>query len=518
MSLGRQLFKHASIYSFATILGKLASFLMLPVYAYVFDVEGYGVIGMIEAGLGIITVLFAGGFSTAIMRIYHEQNQARKKLALSTGILIMWGLTVPIIILPLIFSASISHVLLGNAKYYPFICLSLVSFVFDVTGSSASTYLIINQRSMLYSAIGLLRLFLGLALNIWLVVILQVGLIGVFLSSLVTALVGTLLFHILAIKENGWGFDRNIAVKLLKFQLPFIPADLIGFVGRQAERIVVRILIGLQGVGILEMAYKFPPLLNLLISIPFTLAWRTKSIEIAEQEGAPEIIAGMFTRYLFFMISAGLIMAVTIQDVLILMTPPSFWTSARIARIEILTTILTGCTTYLSFGIIYRKETKIFAYVRAVVTPIKIALSFSMITMWGLAGAAYSALIAEAITTFWIVRKSQGIYRIPLQYWKIVGMAASAIVIYAMLNGNHYHSFRPAVYAREQILPVVADFLGSTPLGEWKSGKIIKLIMIKQDTVISLFFNTLLSISFIATICFLRIVFFTHKPREVNNV
>lgn len=518
MGLGRQILKHSSVYSATTILGKLVSFLMLPIYAHIFKTEGYGVVGMIEAGLGILTVLFIGGFNTGIMRIYHEQSDDRKKLALSTGFLVVWGLTVPIVIFPMIFSAPISQLLIGNAKYYPLICLSLVSFVFDVTSSSASTYLLINHRSLHYSAIGILKLFLGLSLNIWLVIILHVGLIGVFIASLVTSFVGTLLFHILSIKANGLGFDRHIAVQLLKFQLPMMPGDIIGFIGRQTERILVRILIGLDGVGVLEMAYKFPPLLNLLISIPFSMTWRTKSIEIADQNGAPEIIADMFSRYLFIMISAGLIMAVTIQDVLILLTPSSFWASARIVRIEIITTILTGCTTYLSFGIIYRKEMKIFSYIKSVVTPIKIAFSFTMISTWGLAGAAYSALIAEVITLVWIIRKAQGLYRIPLQYRKIGVMVAGAIVIYAMLNGNHYEGFKPAVYAREHVLPAIAGFLGSTPVGEWKSGKIINLIMLKQDQMISLFFNALFTILFIVTMPFLRKMFFSHKPNGVNNV
>lgn len=503
MGLGKTIFRHTAIYSVATVLGRLASFLMLPFYAHIFQAKGYGVIGMIDASLGILTVLFTGGFQMAILRIYHEQDENRKKLALGTGVRLVWVLSALTAVLPIVFSASISWVVLGNADYYPLICLALVTFVIDVAGQSASTFLIIKQKSILFSAVGFVRLFLGLSLNIWLVVILQVGLVGVFISSLVAASASTLIFHAVAIRDHGIGFDRKIARNLLKFQLPILPGEIVGFLGRQAERFLVRILINIEGLGVLEMAYKFAPLLNLLISIPFGRSWRTKSIEIAEQDGAPQIISEMFTRYLFFMIFTGLVLAVAMQDILELMTPQSFWAAKRIAQIEIVTTILAGCTTYLSFGILYRKATKIFTYVKSVLTPAKIALAFTLISAWGLTGAAYSAIIIEGITLIWIFRKSQGFYRIPLQYYQIAVMVGSAIIIFVLIDGNRYENFGPAVYAREHLLPILTGYLSKTPLGEWKSGKLIYLFRMKQDQVVSLLFNMLSSMMFLAVVPFL---------------
>ncbi|BET58370.1 lipopolysaccharide biosynthesis protein [Geobacter sp. 60473] len=517
MGLGRQIFKHTAIYSAATIVGKLASFLMLPFYAHIFQTKGYGVIGMIDASLGILTVLFTGGFQMAILRIYHEQEDHRKELALGTGVRLVWGLSALTVLLPILFSSPISRIVLGSAEYYPLVCLALVTFVIDVAGQSASTFLIIRQKSLLFSTVGLVRLFLGLSLNIWLVVILQVGLIGVFISSLVSAAVSTLIFHVVALRDHGFGFDRQIAGSLLRFQLPLLPGELVGFLGRQAERVLVRFLIGLEGMGVLEMAYKFAPLLNLLINIPFGRSWRTKSIEIAEQEDAPRVMGEMFTRYLFFMIFVGLVLAVVMQDILELMTPQSFWSAKRIAQVEIVTTILTGCTTFLSFGILYRKETKIFTYVKSVLTPIKIALAFTLISLWGLSGAAYSALIIEAATLVWIFHRSQGLYRIPLEYRRIGVMVGGAAIIFALLDGNRYEHFGPAVYAREYLLPGLTGFLQGTPLGEWKSGKLIHLFRMKEGLVVSLFFNMLASMMFLAVIPLLRGKKLLPGQHEVNN-
>ena len=481
----------------ATVLGRLASFLMLPFYAHIFQAEGYGVIAMIDTSLGLLTVLLTGGFQTAILRIYHEQGDRYKNLVLGTGIQLVWGLGALIVFLPLIFSVPLSSYILGSAEYYPLICLALVAFVIDVAGQSASTIQIIRQQSLLFSSINLVRLILGLSLNIWLVVILEVGLIGIFLSSLATAVVSTLVFHVVAFKEHRLGFDRGIAAQLLRFQLPLLPGEIISFLGRQAERILVRVLIGLEGMGILEMAYKFPPLLNLFISIPFQRAWRTKSIEIAEQEDAPLIISTMFTRYLFLMIFLGLILAVTIQSILELMTPPTFWQAVPVAQIEIVTTVLAGCTAYLSFGILYQKKTIIVSLIKSALTPAKIMLGFLFISAWGLRGAAYSALIIEIVTLAWITIKAQSLYRLPLEFWKIAFIVTVAFTLFLLLNGNDYSNFGPAVFMAEHWFSPLIAFLQTTPLGEWKSGKLVAIFQARQDQLISLVLNTVFSLSFL---------------------
>jgi O-antigen/teichoic acid export membrane protein len=497
MGLGRQTFKHTAIYSIATVLGRLASFLMLPFYAHIFQAEGYGVIAMIDTSLGLLTILLTGGFQTAILRIYHEQKDGYKNVTIGTGIRLVWGLGILIVIFPLIFSAPLSSFILGDAGYYPLICLALVSFVIDIAGQSASTIQIIRQQSLLFSSISLVRLILGLSLNIWLIVILDMGFIGIFLSSLATAIVSSLVFHIVAFIEHGLGFDRQIAAQLLRFQLPILPGEIIAFIGRQAEAILVRILIGLEGMGILEMAYKFPPLLNLFLTIPFQRAWRTKSIEIADQKDAPCTISAMFTRYLFLMIFLGLLLATTIQSILELMTPPIFWQSAPIAQIEIVTTILAGCTSYLSFGILYRKKTMILSLIKSVLTPAKIFLGFLLISTWGLQGAAYSALLVEIVTLVWIGIKAQALYRIPLEYSKISFMIAGAFIIFHLLNGSNYSDFGPAMYMGKHWFSPLMAFLQATPLGEWKSGKLVLVFQSRQDQLISLVLNTIFSLSFL---------------------
>ena len=497
MSLTRDTLKHTAIYSSATLLGKSASFFMLPFYAHIFQSEGYGVIGIIDASLGFLTILFASGFHVAITRIYHEEDGENKKRVISTAIWLIWVLGLITIPLPMLFSRFISSFLLGDAQYYGLVCLALITFAIDVSGQSAGTFLVIRQRSMLYSVVGIVKLFVGLGLNIWLVIILDVGLIGVFITSLINAVIGSIIFHWIAARSNGTAYDPRICRKLLKFQLPLMPSDFIAYASRQAERFLVRFFINLQGVGILEMAYSFPPLLNLIITHPFALSWRTKSMEIARQEDAPEIIGRMFSKYLYIMGFGALLMSVAIEDVIEIMTPVEFWGAVRIAKIEIMTTVLAGATTYIMFGLLYSKETKTIAVIRSVCAVIKIGLSFLFITMWGLLGAACSALITEIIILAWISWNSQRSYPIRIEYAKIAIIILSAVGIGFAVSYVDYTNFWPAIYLRTHALNDVRLFLSSTPLGAWKDGKLIGIFQARETQVVSLAFNLLFAMSYL---------------------
>ncbi len=514
MGLNREIFKHTSIYSFATILGRLISFIMLPFYAHIFQTEGYGVIGMIDASLGILGVLFASGFHVAILKIFHEEDEQNKKLVISTAIRLIWGLSLAAVVVPMIFSTQLSRIFLGSEKYSLLLLLSLITFVIDVSGQSASTFLIIKQKSIFYTVVGLIRLLIGIAMNIWLVLILNVGLIGVFITSLLMAVVASSLFHYAAFREHGFTYDKAIAKKLLQFQLPLMPGEIVSFASRQTERFIVRFIVGISGVGILEMAYKFPPLIILFITAPFMRAWRTKSMEIAEQEDAPLVIGKMFTKYFFVIVLVGLLLALTIQDILKIMTPPQFWEAVGIAHVEIITTIIFAANAFLIFGLYYKKKTTYISTIKTTVMLVKILISVILIHFFRLKGAAYSALMAETVMLLFITFKSQQCYPIKMEILKLSLITGYGISIYCLvhyINQTDYYAALTSSNNFHDLIRVLLDW----PL--FQRPVLLKLegiLTSKIGNIISLLFNFLSGLAFLLLMLYFR---FTKNTDGLQN-
>ncbi len=492
MSIVRSTFRHASVYTMAAVLGKLISFFMLPFYAHVLQDVGYGVIGMIETGMALLLSLMAYGAQGGIIRIYHEHTPESKPRVVSTGMILMGVVSLVLTSLVAVFARPLAGLLLESPDQADLLVMALAGFVFEITGISAASILLIKRRSMTFSIIGLVRLFMGLGTSIWFVLVLGWGLFGYFLSSMLTALVAAICFIVIAVRECGWTFDRVIARELIVFQLPLVPGNLASFVSRQVERVLVRFQLSLESVGVLEMGYKFPVLIGLLVTQPFMRSWNTTRTEIADEPDAPQRIGRVFTYFLMLVSFGGLLIVVNIRTVLELLTPPEFWPAYRIARVEVVTAILMGVYMHLSFGLYYAKETKTMALIRGVMSAVKVGLSFLFINLWGLYGAAYSAMVTQAALTTWGATISQRRYRIDLEWRKLALITVSAAALFVVLANVDLSGLSGYRWLRDSVLPWAVDGLSGTDLGEWKEGKILGLLGERAHLIADLVVRTLL--------------------------
>jgi O-antigen/teichoic acid export membrane protein len=490
----RETFRHTAIYSGASVLGRMISFFMLPFYAHILRDIGYGVIGMIDAALVFLSSLVGYQFQGAINRIYHEEPDVeRKKLVIPTGILLVAGLTASLMILVSLLSRPTSQLLLGSSDYWHLIIIATAGFAIDMVGTSAQTILLIKRRSVLFSIISLTRLITGIGLNILLVVILRWDLLGYFVAALVTSVVSTTISLTVAIRDCGLGFDRELARRLLAFQLPLIPGTFTSFFSRQIERILVRYQIDIATLGVLEMAYKFPVIINLLVTMPFMRSWGPKQMEIADEPGAPERMGRMFTYFFFLILFGCLLMAVNVPVALELLTPPEFWPGFRVARIEIMKIIVGACYGYLAFGLLYAKRTGKIARITMVVSVIKVALAYVMISNWGIYGAAWSGFIAMSIKLIWGSIWADRYYHLPIDWRSVMLILTVAVVIFLGIDSIETETIAawaaPVLEKSRDLLAGMQD----TWLGQWKNGKVLQILIEKSDLMLELGVKTLLA-------------------------
>lgn len=485
MSVDRDTFKHAAVYSAAAMLSKIISFLLLPFYAHILLDTGYGIIGMTDTALSFLMSLLAQGIRGATIRHYHEEETERgKRLVASTSVWVIAAASLVLVLLGAAGSKPLSSLLLGDSTRWHYLCLALATFYFDLVAESSGTLLIIRRKSVVYSSVGLLRLVLGLSLNIWFVLVQGMGVLGVFLAGLITAMVSSTVMTTIMVRAAGAGFDREIARKLIAFQLPLVPGSLASFFSRQAERVLVRFTNAIEAVGVLEMAYKFPVLINLLVHQPFMRSWDTGRVQIADEPDGPQRIGRMFTYAIFLLVASGLLMAVAIENALRLMTPDVFWDAHRIAKIEIVTVVMQGLVYHVNFGIFLRKATKEWAVLRGVTSGIKLGLSVLFVSLWGLYGAAFSACITALITLIWGGRLGFKHYSFPMEKGKILLLVVSAVAIFGVLEMADFSDDGWLEPARERWIPAAVDAFEGTFLGTWKDGKITRALDERGDLIL----------------------------------
>lgn len=498
MSNDRSTFKHAAVYSGAAVLSRMIGFVLLPLYAHELQAVGYGIIGMIDTAMNFLLSLLGQGIRGGLIRYYHEETEPEAKgRVVTTGTFLIAGSTLVIVLLMMLVSRPLSAFMLGDGDYWHLVCLGGGAFLFEITGQTASTIMIIRRRSLQFSAVNLVQLVMGLSLNILFIIVLRMGVVGFFLASILTAFTACVIYVGILVRWCGWGWDRVMARKLIDFQLPMVPGSLASFFSRQAERVLVRFNMAIESVGILEMAYKFPVLLTLLIHQPFMRSWDTRRVEIAEEPDGPQRIGRMYTYGLFLMLAAGLVMAVCIEDLLRIMTPQEFWIAHRFAKVEILTVLMQSSLYHFIFGIFYHKHTGEWAKVRGVTAVLKVGLSVLFIVKWGLYGAAFSACVTMVVTLVWAGRIGMRYYGFPIEKTKVLGMIAVAVAVFVVLQNADLTGWRSLDPARNIWLPNIAESLRGTFLGTWKDGKAVTLLLERKDLVVDLVARGLLSSLFV---------------------
>ncbi len=428
-------FKHALIYSGAGIIGKAVGFIMLPVYAHYLRGEGYGIIGMIDVVLGVVTLLIGYGIQGAMSRFYFEKKgEEERKQLISTAIILMFILVVCVSTPLLIFNKQVARLAFGDREMGFYIFLAVLTFIFSMSSRSAETYILIQQRSFFYGVLSLCKLILALSLNIYFIVYLQLGVLGYLYSGLVVAVLFSTFLHGYAFSNNGVHFVPKEAKAILHFSLPLLPGYVAMFIRNNTDRVLLRTFLGLAQLGAFEMLFKFATLIGLFVVEPFSKIMGVKSFEIADQENGPETLARIYTLVLFVMLFVGLILALEIPLILKILTPEEFWLGGTVAALAVLSRIIVASYYYLYFGLFYAKKTSKISLIQISSTAVSFIMCLLLIKPFGIFGAVVASCLTGIFQCTLSYFLAKPYYFIPFEWNKISTIFLCTALIFCFAN------------------------------------------------------------------------------------
>ena len=77
----KTLFKHTFIYGLATVLPRMLSFLLVPLYTKLFSDSEYGIITLVFSYIIFFNVILSYGMETTVFRFFTKQDQKTKSSA-----------------------------------------------------------------------------------------------------------------------------------------------------------------------------------------------------------------------------------------------------------------------------------------------------------------------------------------------------------------------------------------------------------------------------------------------------
>jgi len=460
----KSLISHAGTYGIAEFLRYSLGFLMIPVYTRYLTPSDYGVMAIVHLTIGILSIVLSMRIGDSIYRFYHDTDDPQQQRSvLSTACLGIPIISGVVVLGAAFFSNSLAYLILGEPQGKVYLILGLGELWCNLQISLFYSYLMVNERSVFYLVIAISKFLTAMLLNIYLIVFLQWGVLGFFISNLTTATIFLAVTYPYLLYKLGLCFSMATARKMLRYSLPIIPSSLSTLAVNQADRYFIRTYLSMADVGIYSLATKFGNIPFTLIRVPFMQIWVPRRYALYNAGVSPEFYARIATYFIFLMTFCGLSVSILIRDGITYFASQAFWPAAAYTPALVLCYIIYSLDSHVDFGIRISKKTELYTYVNLTTAILHIGLNYLLIPMLGLWGAAvtmFMSLVGKIVGLHLI---SRDLYRVPFEWLRIGGIILIASATYLVSSLFHTDNVIPSV---------ILDFLLvlSFPYTLWLSG------------------------------------------------
>jgi O-antigen/teichoic acid export membrane protein len=429
----RNLAKHSFVYMLGSVASRMVGFVMIPVYTRYLAPADYGVLELVSLTIDIVGMFAALGVHSAITRFYFDYDSQRDRDEVITTALVSTVILASIPTGILVWKAGfLSNLVFDDPQYAPYFRLLLTSNFLDMVVVVPMTVLTIREKSRVYVGFSLLRLTVSLTLNIYFVVVLQYGVVGILYSSLISISINTLLLGVVVLRKYRLRFSPAKAFQMLRFSSPLVVASVGTFVLNFADRYFLEYFCGVGIVGLYAVGYKFALGLSELLHRPFILMWNVFMFKIADRDDAKEMYARVMTYNSFVVIFIALGMAVLIEDILQIVVDPRYVRAHTIVPLVLFGFYFYYMMPILDVGIMLTKKTYFRAMNVSSAAIVNLALNYILISRFEMMGAAAATFLSYSFLAILTLFVSGRLYRVKYEYFRLAKMYITALFVFGV--------------------------------------------------------------------------------------
>ena len=456
MALLQKLFKQTLVYGIATVVPRMLSFLLLPLYSAYLPTEEFGEVAIVFSWIAVFNVLLSYGMETSFFRFFHKENFSSKVTATSSISLI--GSTALFLVVAFLLQDSIAAVTYIDSRYITFVILILA---LDALVTIPFAWLRAVERPGTFAAIKIgnvaVNLFLNIFFLVWLpelasenalfetIYLADFEVAYIFIANLAASAL-TLLVMAPFYLRLKYSFDKQLWKRFISYGFPILIAG-IGFV---INEVFDKILLGLllpddiarSEVGAYAACYRLA-LFMTLFATAFRMGIEPFFFSHAKEKNSAETYA-MITKY-FVIFGAAILISVTVfADLLkrLLIRDPSYWEAMVVVPLILIANLFLGIYHNLSVWYKVSDRTRFAGYISIFGAIVTLVLNFWLIPFYSYMGSAIATVAAYGsmmLLSFYFGRKH---YPIPYDLKKIGGYLGLSIAFslgYFYVFRNNYY-------------------------------------------------------------------------------
>ncbi len=440
----KKLFKQTAIYGLATVLPRMLSFILVPIYTSVMAPGLYGEVSIIFAWFAIFNVFLAYGMETAFFRFYNKSDN--KDTVVSTSLISLAATTLAFLLITALFQNSLAGLLGIDPKYIKYIILILG---LDALVIIPFAWLRANEKPTRYAIIKILNVAVNLGLNLFFLIALPKmmgsnpdGLFSwiykpnfeisyIFISMLIASAITFLLMLPLYLKTQ-FNFDKELWKGMIHYAWPVLVAGIAFTINEVFDRILLERLldpaVAESKVGMYSACYKLG-LFMTLFATAFRMGIEPFFFSHAGTEN-PQKAYAQITNYFVILGSVILLAVVVFADVLkvIFVRDKAYWEAMDIVPLIVLASFFLGIYHNLSVWYKVTDKTRYGAFISVIGAIITIGINYVFIPKIGYMASAIATVMAygSMMVISYYLGKSR--YPVPYNFRKIIFYMSISIV------------------------------------------------------------------------------------------
>lgn len=471
MGLYKNLFKQTAIYGLATVIPRMFSFLLVPLYTDLLPKDEYGKVTIIFAWMIFFNVILAYGMETAFFRFYNKEED--KQSVVETSMVSIFWTTMMFLVAALLFRTTLADWSGIDSQYITYAIWILVLDALVIIPFSKLRAL---QRPIMYAIIKIGNVLVNLLLSVLFLVYLPklsdlnpTGIVGsfyienfqagyIFLANIIASL---LTFVVLSPDYVflKWKINFNLWKRMMVYGLPILVAGIAFAINEQFDKILLSKLlpksIADDEVGVYSACYKLG-LFMVLYRTAYTLGIEPFFFSHAKNENAPQTYA-MVTKYFVIFGSFIMLSVIVFADLFkfIMIRDESYWVAMKVVPLIILANFCLGIYTNLSVWYKLIDKTYVGAYISIVGAIVTLVLNFMLIPSMSYVGSAIATLAAYGSMMLISYFLGNKYYPIPYDFQKIGGYLGLS-VLFSVIS---FYRFRENYFVGISLLLLFLYFI-----------------------------------------------------------
>jgi len=276
---------------------------------------------------------------------------------------------------------------------------------------------------------------LFLCLNIYFVVVLERGVSGILLGTLISSFVLAAVLITGVIALTGVSFSRSALREVVGFGLPLLPAVLADTVMDMTDKAFLTRLASASVVGAYSLGGRVAALLHLFISVPFAQIWVVRRFEQIRKSSDHAESAPIFTYFVVVITTAGLATAMLAPEIVRVVSSAEYQAAVVVVPFLVLSFILVAVKMQLQRGLYQAKQTGLIAGNSLISAVVSVPLTYVLVVWFGLIGAAVAALLTSAFRAALMAWFGFRYGRVPpgFEWRRVTGVIALAAVTYVSI-------------------------------------------------------------------------------------